>query len=196
MLRKIQAHLVGLAFVYLVLLITVRVAQAAAELATVAAANQDPLVELVRLLWVAITGGEFISIVVALLVIISSLLARFGVHLSKWFGTGAGRAVITLLVAFSGGLSSALAVGTPITWGVLRTVIVFALTAAGGYSLIKALIVEPLTPWMRDRAPEWLRLIWRGLTWVYDRLVKPEPSPLPLAKVARERAATNPERLG
>jgi len=196
MLKKIQAHLVALVLVYLVLLVTVRVAHAATQLVAVAAASEDPLFELARLLWVAVSGGEFVSIAVAILVMLSALLARFGVRLTRWFGTSGGRAVITLLVTFFGGLSAALAAGTEVTWAVLRTVFVFAATTAGGYSLIKALVIEPLTPWMRDRAPDWLHLIWRGVSWVYDRLAPPAPSQLPLAKIVRQRASTHPERVG
>lgn len=195
MLKKLQAHLLALVLVYLVLLVTLRVAHAATQFVAVAAASEDPLFELTRLLWAAISDGDGVSIVVAVLVMLSALLARFGVRLTYWFGTSAGRALITLFVTFSSGLSSALAAGTEITWDVIRSVSIFAATTAGGYSLIKALIVEPLTPWMRDSAPEWLRVGWRGLTWVYDRLVPPAPSMLPLAKVVRQRAATLPGQV-
>lgn len=194
MFKKIQAFLIPLVLIISILFLTVRGAQAAAQLATKASISEDPLFELARMLWVAIDKGEFISIAVTSLVMFSALLARFGVRLTSWFGTGAGKAVITLLVTFSGGLSAALATNTEITWEILRTVSIFALATAGGYSLIKVLIVEPLTPWMQNRAA-WIRSVWRALTWVYDRLVPPSPSPLPLSKNARQRAATLPSTI-
>jgi hypothetical protein len=68
-----------------------------------------------------------------------------------------------------------------------------ALPAAGGYSLIRTLLVEPLvaSAWYRERAPRWLRGIVDLVLWIFA-----PPAPAARAEAAGDAAVAQDPPAG
>jgi hypothetical protein len=146
--------------------------------------------DLLRPIWEAISAGNWWMAGAAIIVVAGVLLSRFGQQLSSWFATGAGKAVIVLVTSFGTALYASLQAGAVGSLELLWAATRLAVEAAGIYSLIKALVLEPLLRWTTAPAP--IRWFTKALAWVYDRIVPPQqpaPAPLPPA-TARTVAAS------
>lgn len=148
------------------------IAWPAAALAQAGGADPD-LLELFRPVWEAISSGNYGLAAAGAVVLIGAVLTRWGASIWGWFSTGAGRAAIVLLTAFGGALFAALQAGAPVSVGVIWASLKLAVTAAGLYSLAKALVLEPLQRWVARGAPTAIRWLTSALGWLLNRIAPP-----------------------
>lgn len=101
---------------------------------------------------------------------------RYWPSAAEWSATDAGGAILTLIGAFGASMAAALlnsndAFTWPIAWHSLQ----IAAGAAGGYAIIKAVIIKPYLLKLADKGPQWLHYPMQVILWVFQETGK-EPS--------------------
>lgn len=98
--------------------------------------------------------------------------------------TDVGGAVLTLAGSFAAAMATSMAAGTYTpTWPMARAALYIAIGAAGGYVLIKKLIVEPLLRPLAKKAPVWAQPILALVFYIFDK-----PTPVEEAEAAGAKA--------
>lgn len=149
-------------FVFFAAMILVSMTATAVGANAVDPENQG-LLDLARPAFDAIMAGHYIAgaalaVVLSVTCVKQYAPGKFGALAN----TDAGGALCTLVISFAGGVAMATAAGHG--WGGLSTALVLtsgkvALMAAGSYTLIKRLVVDPLmaSSWYQNKAPAWLK---------------------------------------
>ena len=138
-------------------------------------ADGESLFDMARPLLDAVMHGQYwlgASLALVLAVTAFKQLAPAG-KLQDFAHSDAGGAILVLLGSLGGALATALiasgtnAVSMALLWAALKV----ALGAAGGYSLIKKLVVEPLmaSSWYLNSAPAWLKSVMGLLLWAFTK---------------------------
>jgi hypothetical protein len=153
----------SLFLVMFLLLMWTSIAWAAGEQST------DPLT-LAREIWSAIASGNYGLGLSLFGVLASVLLGKWGKTLHPWFGTGTGKAWITIVFGYSMALVIAAKAGAQINGSFFWAAVVVVASSAGFYSLTKAIVLEPLQRWVVRGAPSWVAVLTDGLAWFYDRM--------------------------
>lgn len=160
-----------------------------------ATGEEGSLLDLARPVWDAIMHGQYWLAASLALVVAVTLFKRYGHLLSPKLAafshSDAGGALMTLLMAFGGALATGLAavgVSATLSMAMAWTALKIALTAAGGYTLIRKLIVEPVLKPLAAKAPPWLQRILELVFFLFDK-----PQPIKDAEAAGDAAvAANP----
>lgn len=140
--------------------------------------------DFVKLVWDAFSKGQHLyagSIALFAAVVLAKRYAPGKV--GEWLHTDVGGAATTLLMSFAAAMASSLADGAGITWAMTKAATLIAIGAAGGYSLIKKLIVEPLLKPLAAKAPKWMQPVFALVFWFFDR-----KTPVEKAEAAGEAA--------
>ena len=137
------------------------------------------LLDFLRPIADAVLGGEY-ALASALALVFAVVLARrYGAKVWPFLGTGPGAAILVLLGSFGGALATALT-GAGLSWGLVQAALLVAVSAAGGYSLARTLVLKPLLAKWGDKLPSWLRL---PIEWVIN-----QPSRVEKAEAAGDAA--------
>lgn len=115
----------------------------------------------------AFRAGQSSLAAMLALVLLAAVASKYGAKKIPFLSTGAGKALIVLVGSFGGAAASALVGGATMSLAIAMTALMVAVKAAGGYSLIKSLIIEPLTPYM-DKAPAWLKTPFALVAWIFS----------------------------
>ena len=108
------------------------------------------------------------------LVLLVALVRRYLGSRVPWLHTDAGSTVLVLLGSFGGALATALSGGADLTWKIAESAIGVAVIAAGGYGMIKQLLVVPvLCKWEAKAGPTTQKLL-RVVLWIFCH--KQDPS--------------------
>lgn len=154
-----------------------------------AGGTEDPaLIDLARPVWEAAQNGQWWIAIALALVLATAAFKRYAPgKLGRWANRDAGGALLVLVGSFGGALATGLAAaGTnALTLALIWTAGKIAIGAAGGYSLIKKLLVDPLlaSDWYQNRAPGWLKSILALALWAFTR-----PTPTEEAEAAGSAA--------
>ncbi len=116
------------------------------------------VVEFVRPLYEAVLGGRWAFAACIGLVLLTTLARRYGSRYVPWLAGSEGGAVLLLAGSFGGALATALGAAQWPTSGMLWTALTVAVSAAGGYTLVKALAV-PLLERIAPSLPAPLRAL-------------------------------------
>lgn len=153
-----------------------------------AAPDDGSLLDLLRPVYDAFAGGHYpyagmLALVLAVALLKRYAPAKFGI--SDFVHGDVGGTLTTLLGSFAAAMAASLAGGAGVTLAMAKTASLIAVGAAGGYTMIKKLIVEPLrnSDWYKSRAPEWLKSIMQVAMWIFDK-----PSPVAAAEDAGQKA--------
>lgn len=123
--------------------------------------------ELLGSLYAAAKAGHYAYATALALVVCVSLVRRYGVGRIAWFATDTGGAALALLGSLGAALAASLADGK-LTPSVLWAALGVAVTASGGYSLFKKLVVTPfLKPWSA-KAPAWAQPIFALALYLFE----------------------------
>ncbi len=136
--------------------------------------DDTSLLELGKPVLDAILAGKPGLAAALALVFVAAALRRYGGKRIAFLNTDAGGALLVLLGAFGGAAASKLYAGGAWSLGLAWMAFQMAAATAGGYSLIKRLLVDPLLrPYVSKRMPQWLRVpVEIGLAWLFS---KPDP---------------------
>lgn len=134
----------------------------------------------------AVKDGNYLLAAMGSVILLVALTRRYVAPRVAFLGSEAGAALLTLVAAFAGSLA-AMVTGAEFTWGMVKTALVIAFGAAGGYAALKTLVVVPLLRPLRDRAPAGLRVLLDAVLWVFD---SPGGSTLSKAESAGDAAVS------
>lgn len=179
---------------YLSLAVLALVSFTATAFAAGAASPEDgSLLELAKPVYEAVMGHQWWLAASLALVFLCAAAKKYAPgKLGDFLRTDHGGALLVLLMSFGGAVSTGLlAAGTgamtlALAWAALK----IALGAAGGYSLIRKLIVNPLlaSTWYQEKAPAWFKSIMGLALWAFDK-----PTPIEKAeKAGSDAVAANP----
>lgn len=157
----------------------VAVAAGAAE------ASDGSLMDLFTPVVDAFRGGDYPFAAAVMLVFLVAVTKKYGGNRFPFLASGKGNALLVLLGSFGGAMATALAGEGTLSGHVAWTATGIAVAAAGGYSLIKTLIVEPLqdSDWYKNKAPGWVKSALSFALWIFNK-----PSPVATAEAAGQAA--------
>jgi hypothetical protein len=106
--------------------------------------------------------------------------------------TDIGGAVLTLAGSFAGAMITSMAAGnySP-SWPMARAALYIAVGAAGGYVLIKKLIIEPILRPLSKKAPAYLQPIFALIFYIFDK-----PTPIEAAEAEGQKAVEEKPATG
>lgn len=105
--------------------------------------------------------------------------------------TDVGGATLTLVGSFAAAMATNMAAGNyEPSWPMARAAIYIAIGAAGGYTLIKKLIVEPILRPLSKKAPAWARPIFAMVFYIFDKKTPVEEAEAAGEKAVAEKPAT------
>lgn len=165
--------------------------------ATAFAAGQvaDPessLLDLVKPVYDALSGGHYAYAGALLVILLVALTKRYLGDRIAWFHSDAGGSLLALLASSAAALGSGLASpGAVITLSLLKSALLVGVGAAGGYAMIKNLIVEPLLKPLAAKAPAWMQPIFAMVFWIFDK-----PSAIVTATKAGDTAVAAHPSIG
>lgn len=146
-------------------------ATAFAATAATSATDSESLLDLLKPVYDAFAGGHY-AYAAALGVIAGVALVKryagsgkFGafVHGDK------GGSLMALLVATSAAMATGLAApGAHVTFALLKSAMLVGAGAAGGYSLLKNLLVDPILKPLSKRAPAWMQPLFALVFALFD----------------------------
>lgn len=147
--------------------------------AALASGDESSLLDLGKPVLDALISGKPGLAAALALVLAAGAAGRYAGKQWAWFNGSAGRALIVLVGSFGGAAAVAITGGAGWSLALGWKALGVAASAAGGYSLIKALIVEPLLRPLVAKAPGWLQPI---LGYALSLFAPPDP----IAKAAAE----------
>jgi hypothetical protein len=139
---------------------------ATAFAAGVAAPSDGSWLDLARPVVDAVMSGNYLAASALALVLVVAAARKYGASRWAFLGTDAGGSLLVLLGAFGGAVASAALGGASWSLDLLWTALKVAAGAAGGYSLIKRLLlplVEKLPPWL-----SWVAYPLQLVLWVFE----------------------------
>ncbi len=159
---------------------------AVAHAQTVVAAPDGSILDLARPVFDAFSGGHY-AYAAALLVILGvALVKRYLGDRYAWLHSDVGGTAMALIVASATAMAAALAApGAVVTFGLLKTALLVGVGAAGGFAVLKALVIEPILKPLAAKAPAWMQPLFAVLFWVFDKT----PAAQAAAETAKAEAA-------
>lgn len=142
--------------------------------ASAATPDDGTLLDLIKPVWEAITGKHYWLACAAGLVAGIALVKKYApASVRKYTDSDVGGSLMVVGLAFGGALVASLsgATAVPMSGALAIAALKVALVTAGGYSLIRKLVVDPLlaSKWYQDKAPAWLKSVLGIVTWVYSK---------------------------
>lgn len=164
---------------------------ATAFAAGAAAGPEESLLELLRPVYEAFASGHYVAAGALAVVLAVAALKRYAPgRAGAFLHSDVGGVTATLVVSFAGAIAAATGGGQAWTWSIAWNAGGIAFAAAGGYAMIKKLIVEPLlaSSWYQTRAPAWVKAIAKAVLWIFDK-------PAAGAEVIREAEAAGADAV-
>lgn len=134
-----------------------------------AAPDDGSLLDIARPIFDAIMAGRYLAASATALVLTIALIKRYAPgRIGAFVHSDAGGALTTLGMALFGAIATATMGGATWHWSMLWTSLTVGIAAAGGYAVLKKLVVEPLLKPLAARYP-WLMPVLAVVMWVFDR---------------------------
>lgn len=169
--------------VFVLVFMAVFTATALAADAAAAATGEAGMLDMLRPVYDAFTSGQYLYAGMLALVLTVALVKRYaGPHVPFLQGD-IGGSLLTLVASFAGALATSLAGGVGVSFAMVKTATMIAVGAAGGYSLIKRLIIDPILRPLAAKAPAWTQPLFGLVFFIFDR-----PSPVAVAEAAGDAA--------
>lgn len=136
---------------------------------SLAANAVDPIdgsLDAAKAVYDAFAGGHWALGAALSLVVGVALMRKYLGSSWQWLHTDAGSAATVLAGSFGASLASSLAGGGPLTLSLAWSAACIAFAAAGGYAMLKKLVVIPLAP----KLPAWLQ---KPVLWLFEHQSDP-----------------------
>ena len=134
---------------------------------------QDGPLDLATTIYNAFTGGHrAYAAAVALVAVVALVRKKFGAKW-PWMHTDAGSAAMVLAGTFGTTLAASLAGGGAFTGAMAWSALCVAFSTAGGYAMVKKLVVEPAFVPLAARAPMPLRQVLQAVIWFFQHASDP-----------------------
>lgn len=146
------------------------------------------LFDLLRPVSEAFTSGQYLYAGMLALVLVVALTKKYLGPRVPFLHTDVGGSLMTLVGSFAGALATTLAGGAMVNFAMVKAASLIAIGAAGGYSLIKRLLIDPVLRPLAAKAPAWSQPLFSMIFWIFDK-----KSPVEEAEAAGDAAvAKNP----
>lgn len=141
---------------------------AAADLAL--AAPDPGLLELLRPVYDALVGGHRAYAGALLVVALAAIAKRRLSGPVPWLHSDAGGSALALVMASASALATGLAApSATLTWGAFTGALVTGVVAAGGFAVVKNLLIDPVLRPLAAKAPTWTQPFFSLIFWVFDK---------------------------
>jgi hypothetical protein len=130
---------------------------------------QDGTLDLAKAIHDAFAGGHYAYCAALGVILGVALVKRYLVPKEHWLRDDAGAATLTLVGSAATALASSLAGGGPFTAQLLESSLLVGVGAAGGYTMIKKLIIEPIVAPLQSKLPIWAQPIFSTVMYLFDR---------------------------
>ncbi len=149
--------------------------------------DQTNALDLFRPIYEAFAKGHHLEAGMLALVFVAALIKRYTPEsfprAYKFVHSDPGGTLLILVGSFGTAMATTAAGGMGFSWAMVKTASLIAVGAAGGYSILKKLLVEPFLRPYYKKAPSWLKPIIGSVLWIFDR-----PNPVTTAEVAGQKA--------
>lgn len=161
-----------------------------------AAAAVEPsggsLLDLLQPVLDAFQHGSYLYAGSLALVVAVALTRRYIEPKYVWLSSDAGAGVLTLLGAFGASMVATFAGGVVFEWSLVWHSLEIAFGAAGGYTVVKHVIIAPYVKHLAESGPSWLHSPMKLILWIFQEDgTAPTPSELAEAAVAVANAPQN-----
>lgn len=134
----------------------------------------------------AFAGGHYAFAAALGVIALVALVKKYAGTAVPWLHTDMGGSALALLTASSSALGVSLAApGAAVTLAMLKSALLVGVGAAGGYAVIKNLLIDPLIKPLMAKAPAWMQPLFQVVMWVFDK-----PDPVADATKAGDAAVT------
>jgi hypothetical protein len=130
---------------------------------------QDGTLDLAKAIHDAFAGGHYAYCAALAIILMVALVKRYIVPREHWLQEYAGSTALTLVGASATALASSLAGGGPITGALIESSLLVGVGAAGGYTVVKKLLIQPVIAPLQDKLPVWAKPIFSTVMWIFDR---------------------------
>lgn len=148
--------------------------------------SEGSLLDLAKPVYDAFTKGHYLYAGMLALVLAVALTKRYVTPRVPFLQGDIGGSLLTLILSFAGALATSLAGGVGVSFAMVKTAAMIAAGAAGGYSLVKRLIIDPILRPLAAKAPAWTQPLFSLIFFIFDR-----PSPVAVAEAAGDEAVKN-----
>ncbi len=146
------------------------------------------LLDLLRPVYEAFSSGRYALTGALIVVVLTALVKRYLGNRISWLHSDAGGSAMALVASAASALAAGLvAPGATITLSLLERALGVGVTAAGGYAILKNLVIDPILRPLAAKAPGWLQPVFQVVLWVFDH---PATDPVPVAEAAGKAAVT------
>lgn len=157
--------------------------------------DQGSLLDLAKPVYEAIMAGHYLAAACLAVVVVVTAARRYAPgKVGEFLASKPGAVLATFATALAGAFATALLAGAPFTLALAKTGLGIAVAAAGGYSIIRILIVEPLlaSSWYANKAPAWLKAAMGLVLWAFTQKESPAIAKADAAGAAA--VAANPSK--
>lgn len=131
---------------------------------SVAMAQGEDLGELAKPVLDAIMGGQYALGAALGLVLAVALLRRYGSDRWPVLDSSAAGSILVLVGGFGAASATSITAGEALSWALAYSALKVALFAAGGFSILKPLVLA-----LQGKAPSWAKPVLGLVGWVFDK---------------------------
>jgi hypothetical protein len=167
------------------LVLTALLAFTGTALAAEAATGADgSWLDMLKPLYDAMAGGHYAYAAALTIIVMVALVKRYLGDKWTWLHSDAGGSAMALTAAAATAAATSLAApGATMTLDLMKSALLVGVGAAGGYAVLKNLIVEPLLIPLQAKAPAWAKPILQLVIWIFDK-----PDAIKIAEAAGSAA--------
>jgi hypothetical protein len=143
---------------------------ATAHAQTAATPDSGSVLDLLKPVYNAFAGGQYAYMGTLLVILLVALTKRYLGDKLPWLHSDVGGTSTALLAAAATAAAAGLATpGSHLTFALLKTSLMVGVGAAGGFAVLKALIIEPLLIPLEAKAPAWMKPLFALVLWIFDK---------------------------
>lgn len=131
-------------------------------------ADDGSMWDLLSPIYQAFAGKHYEYAGALVLVLAVAVAKRYGAPRYSWLRSDSGGALLVLLGSMGATLSATLAGGAALSWDMVWRALSIAVTAAGGYTVVKHLLIVPLLAPLAAKLPARFQAWARAVLWIFD----------------------------
>lgn len=162
-----------------------------AHAATAVVADDASILDMARPVYEAFAAHQWSLMGALLVVLLTAVVKRYAGDKIAFLHTNAGGSLLTLIMASATAVSAGIVTpGASITFGLLKTALVVGVTAAGGFAVLKNLLVDPLLKPLVARLPKWAQTLANLVLFAFDHGTGTPPAISTAEKAGSDAVAT------
>lgn len=141
----------------------------AAHAATAVASDDASIVDLARPVYDAFLNHQYGLMVCLLVILVVALMKRYLGDKIPFLHTDTGGSILVLVGATATAAGAGFATpGAHFTLALMKSALLVGITAAGGFAMLKNLLVDPILKPLAAKAPAWAQPLFSVLFFAFD----------------------------